>query len=54
MKDPRPKTHMKTDLGFDMVDDSPNEKLPLIIRATIANHEVARILVDHGSSCDIM
>jgi hypothetical protein len=38
----------------DLVDDTPNEKLPLLIRSAIANHKVSWILVDQGSSCDIM
>ncbi|MCI11753.1 hypothetical protein A2U01_0032855, partial [Trifolium medium] len=33
---------------------SPNSQIPLLIRASMANFDVHRILVDEGSSCDIM
>jgi hypothetical protein len=33
---------------------SPNSSIPLLIRASMANFDVHRILVDEGSSCDIM
>ncbi|GAU40449.1 hypothetical protein TSUD_397690 [Trifolium subterraneum] len=33
---------------------SPNFQIPLLVRAKIANFDVRRILVDQGSSCDIM
>ncbi|GAU49090.1 hypothetical protein TSUD_137750 [Trifolium subterraneum] len=38
-------------IGFgdhELVDDTPNEKLPLLVMATIVNHEVSRKLVDQG------
>ncbi|GAU29247.1 hypothetical protein TSUD_391950 [Trifolium subterraneum] len=33
---------------------SPNFQIPLFVRAKMANFDVRRILVDQGSSCDIM
>src|SRR6266487_3749988 len=33
---------------------SPNFQIPLLVRAKMANFDVRRILVDQGSSCDIM
>jgi hypothetical protein len=33
---------------------SPNYQIPLLVRARMANFDVRRILVDQGSSCDIM
>ncbi|GAU51417.1 hypothetical protein TSUD_88720 [Trifolium subterraneum] len=33
---------------------SPNYQIPLLVRAKMANFDVRRILVDQGSSCDIM
>ncbi|MCH98019.1 hypothetical protein A2U01_0019018, partial [Trifolium medium] len=44
-------------LGFN--DDeypggTPNEIFPLIVIATMAHHDVSRILIDQGSSCDVM
>jgi hypothetical protein len=51
------KVSYKTLLGFtdcDLVNGSPNEDLPLIIIATIANADISRILIDQGSSSDIM
>jgi hypothetical protein len=33
---------------------SPNSQIPLLIQASMANFDVHRILVDEGSSCDIM
>ncbi|MCI65216.1 hypothetical protein A2U01_0086474, partial [Trifolium medium] len=40
---------MRPILGFgdhDLVDGTPNEKLPLLITATIADHDVSSILRD--------
>jgi hypothetical protein len=56
-KNQDPKTIRRPILCFDdqgLVEGSPNEKLPLLIRVIITNHEVSSILVDQGSSCDIM
>ncbi|MCH87870.1 hypothetical protein A2U01_0008751, partial [Trifolium medium] len=44
-------------LGFN--DDeypggTPNEIFPLIVIATMARHDVSKILIDQRSSCDIM
>jgi hypothetical protein len=33
---------------------SPNYQIPLLVKARMANFDVRRILVDQGSSCDIM
>ncbi|GAU35791.1 hypothetical protein TSUD_56680 [Trifolium subterraneum] len=33
---------------------SPNIQFPLLVRAKMANFDVRRILIDQGSSCDIM
>ncbi|GAU46658.1 hypothetical protein TSUD_184460 [Trifolium subterraneum] len=33
---------------------SPNFQIPLLVRAKMANFDLRRILVDQGSSCDIM
>jgi hypothetical protein len=33
---------------------SPNSQIPLLIQASMANFDVHKILVDEGSSCDIM
>ncbi|KAK2443631.1 hypothetical protein QL285_014717 [Trifolium repens] len=33
---------------------SPNSQIPLLIQASMANFDVHRILVDEGSSCNIM
>ncbi|CAJ2641456.1 unnamed protein product [Trifolium pratense] len=33
---------------------SPNYQIPLLVRARMANFDVHRILVDQGSSCDVM
>ncbi|MCI72293.1 hypothetical protein A2U01_0093556, partial [Trifolium medium] len=33
---------------------TPNEIFPLIVIATLAYHDVSRILIDQGSSCDVM
>ncbi|MCH81098.1 hypothetical protein A2U01_0001877 [Trifolium medium] len=44
-------------LGFDdhgYPGGVPNEIFPLIIIATMAHHDVSRILIDQGSSCDVM
>jgi hypothetical protein len=44
-------------LGFgyqELVDGFPNKELPLIIGVTISNHELSRILIDEGSSFNIM
>jgi hypothetical protein len=35
-------------------DEVPIEKLPLLIVATITNHDMSRVLIDEGSSFDIM
>jgi hypothetical protein len=55
---PPPKTTSKRPmLGFtddEMLNNKPNEMFPLIIMATLDNFDVSRILVDEGSSCDIM
>ncbi|MCH86007.1 hypothetical protein A2U01_0006861, partial [Trifolium medium] len=32
----------------------PNELFLVIIMATMAKHDISRILVDQGSSCDII
>ncbi|MCI34677.1 hypothetical protein A2U01_0055897, partial [Trifolium medium] len=32
----------------------PNEIFPLIVIAAMAHHDVSRILIDQGSSCDVM
>jgi hypothetical protein len=55
IQNPKPIEWSILDFGDqDLVDDTPNEKLPLLIRSAIANHKVSWILVDQGSSCDIM
>jgi hypothetical protein len=44
-------------LGFYMEEllcGTPNAHIPLLIRADMANYDVRRILVDTGSSADIM
>ncbi|MCH99833.1 hypothetical protein A2U01_0020848, partial [Trifolium medium] len=44
-------------LGFDdheYLGGVPNEIFPLIVIATMAHHDVSRILIDQGSSCDVM
>jgi hypothetical protein len=33
---------------------TPNEIFPLIIITTMAHHDVSRVLVDQGSSCDVI
>ncbi|MCI16227.1 hypothetical protein A2U01_0037369, partial [Trifolium medium] len=51
---------MKVDmpmLGFndeEYLGGAPNAIFPLIIIVTMAGHDVSRVLVDQGSSCDIM
>ncbi|MCH90267.1 hypothetical protein A2U01_0011180, partial [Trifolium medium] len=52
-----PKKGGRLVLGFN--DDeypggTPNEIFPLIVIATMAHHDVSRILIDQGSSCDVM
>lgn len=37
-----------------LINGKPNIHLPIVIGATMGNHEVGRVLVDHGSSEDIM
>ncbi|MCI90704.1 hypothetical protein A2U01_0111998, partial [Trifolium medium] len=44
-------------LGFNDTEYSggtPKKIFPLIVIATMANHDVSRILIDQGSSCDVM
>jgi len=44
-------------IGFsenEIMGESPNEVFPLVIVATMANHDVSRILVDVGSSSNMM
>jgi hypothetical protein len=38
----------------EVPEGSPNFQIPLLVRARMANFDVRRILVDQGSSCDIM
>ncbi|MCI09581.1 hypothetical protein A2U01_0030668, partial [Trifolium medium] len=38
----------------ELLGGSPNSQIPLLVRASMANFDVHRILVDEGSSCDIM
>ncbi|GAU40689.1 hypothetical protein TSUD_88350 [Trifolium subterraneum] len=38
----------------EVPEGSPNFQIPLLVRAKMANFDVRRILVDQGSSCDIM
>lgn len=40
--------------GGDLLDSKPNKYIPVLIGAVMANFEVKRILVDQGSSTDIM
>ncbi|GAU10283.1 hypothetical protein TSUD_418870, partial [Trifolium subterraneum] len=40
--------------GEEVPGGSPNFQIPLLVRAKMANFDVRRILVDQGSSCDIM
>jgi hypothetical protein len=35
-------------------DEVPIEKLPLLIVATLTSHDMSRVLIDEGSSFDIM
>jgi hypothetical protein len=52
-----PKLFQRPPLGFtdhDLINGSPNEDLPLLLIANIADYDVSRILIDQGSSCDIM
>ncbi|MCI06415.1 hypothetical protein A2U01_0027474, partial [Trifolium medium] len=44
-------------LGFsddEYVGGTPNEIFLVIIMATMVNHNVSKVLIDEGSSCDIM
>lgn len=44
-------------LGFrdhEKVDEIPNTALPLIIVANVENHIICGLLVDDGSSCNIL
>ncbi|CAJ2645021.1 unnamed protein product [Trifolium pratense] len=38
----------------DVPGGSPNYQIPLLVRARMENFDVHRILVDQGSSCDVM
>ncbi|MCI40111.1 hypothetical protein A2U01_0061343, partial [Trifolium medium] len=38
----------------EVPEGSPNYQIPLLVRARMANFDVHRILVDQGSSCDVM
>ena len=38
----------------DLIEGKPNKDIPLLIRAKMANIDVRRVLVDQGSSVDIM
>ncbi|MCI12146.1 hypothetical protein A2U01_0033249, partial [Trifolium medium] len=38
----------------EVLDGSSNYQIPLLVRARMANFDVHRILVDQGSSCDVM
>ncbi|WJX89707.1 hypothetical protein P8452_71681 [Trifolium repens] len=38
----------------EILGGSPNYQIPLLVQARMANFDVRRILVDQGSSCDIM
>jgi hypothetical protein len=52
-----PKSSKRSILGFRcqmVVDDTPNEELPLLILVIITNYDIFQILTDEGSSCDIM
>ncbi|MCI91173.1 hypothetical protein A2U01_0112467, partial [Trifolium medium] len=43
-------------IGFnddEYLGGTPNEIFPLIIIATMAHHDVSRVLIDQGSSCDV-
>jgi hypothetical protein len=40
---------MTTDPG-----GTPNEIFPLIVIATMAHHDVSRVLIDQGSLCEVM
>ncbi|MCI09265.1 hypothetical protein A2U01_0030349, partial [Trifolium medium] len=44
-------------IGFnddEYLGDNPNEIFPLIIIATMACHDVSSVLIDQGSSCNVM
>ncbi|GAU22037.1 hypothetical protein TSUD_309410 [Trifolium subterraneum] len=52
----KPKTSSQS-LSFyleELPGGSANSQIPLLVRADMANFDVRRILVDSGSSCDIM
>ncbi|GAU50103.1 hypothetical protein TSUD_374520 [Trifolium subterraneum] len=52
----KPKTSSQP-LSFyleDLPEGSANSQIPLLVRAEMTNFDVQRILVDSGSSCDIM
>ncbi|GAU10738.1 hypothetical protein TSUD_424770, partial [Trifolium subterraneum] len=52
----KPKTSSQP-LSFyleELPGGSANSQIPLLVRADMANFDVRRILVDSGSSCDIM
>lgn len=56
-KDHRTIKPRRTILGFEddeLVGGKPNKMFPLIIVATMENHDVCKILVDEGSSCEII
>ncbi|MCI37279.1 hypothetical protein A2U01_0058503, partial [Trifolium medium] len=59
----RHKTHPKIGsikrptLGFsdsELVKGTPNADLPLLITATMVKHNISKVLVNQGSSCNIM
>jgi hypothetical protein len=38
----------------DLLNGTPNSDISVLIKAVISNHEVHRVPVDQGSSCNIM
>jgi hypothetical protein len=48
---------MRPIIGFrdhELEEEVPNEKLTLLVVATIADHDVSKILIDEGSLRDII